>query len=93
MERGCGVVLVSNGGKRDYNWLCDDYGPISFYPDVSSGHYRFTVLTGFPTDAWSLPSGEALPKKVHDYDLSEEEALKVAHSVLIRSDDCVYFPG
>lgn len=90
MQTGCGVVLVLNGENQKYYWLCDNYGPISFYPDAAYGFYKFTVLTGFPSDA--IPS-KALPTKVSKYEISPETAFKVAHSVLIRSNDCVYFPG
>lgn len=90
MQTGCGVVLVSNGGNQEYHWLCDNHGPISFYPDASYHLYKFTILTGFSSDA--VPS-EALPTKANSYQFSEEDASKVAHSVLIRWNDCVYYPG
>lgn len=89
MQTGCGVVLVSNGDNQEYLWLCDNSGPISFYPDAS-GLYKFTVLTGFPSDA---DPSEALPTKANSYELSEETGSKLGYSVLIRSNDCVYYPG
>lgn len=90
MERGCGVILIYNKGNPIYEWLCDNHGPVSFYPDPSNGLYRFSVLTGFPSDADPL---EALPTKVNNFEISEDGASGVAHSVLIRSNDCVYYPG
>lgn len=90
MERGCGVILIYNGGTKIYEWLCDNHGPVSFNSDPTNGLYRFSVLTGFPSDANSF---ETLPTKVNTYEISEDGAYKVAHSVLIRSNDCVYFPG
>lgn len=90
MERGCGVILIYNGGNQIYEWICDNHGPVSFDPDPSNGLYWFSVLTGFPSDANPF---EALPTKVNTYEISEEGAFKLAHSVIIRSDDCVYFPG
>lgn len=97
MERGCGVILIYNGGHQVYEWLCDNHGPVSFYPDPSNGLYRFSVLTGFPSDANPFESDanpfEALPTKVNNYEISEDGAFQVAHSVLIRSNDCVYYPG
>lgn len=90
MERGCGVILIRNGDIQLYEWLCDNHGPVAFYPDPSNGLYRFSVLTGFPSDANEF---EALPKNANMYEISEDDAFKVAHSVLIRSNDCVYFPG
>lgn len=90
MQTGCGVILINNGGNQVYEWLCDDHGPVSFYPDPSNGIYIFSVLTGFPSDADPF---EALPTKVNNYEISKDGAFKVAHSVLIRWDDCVYYPG
>lgn len=89
MQMGCGVVLVSNGDDQEYHWLCDSFGPISVYPDAS-GLYKFTILTGFPSDA---DPPEALPTKTNSYEFSEETGAKLGYSVLIRSNDCVYFPG